>query len=141
MDAEGRSVGEAVLRQSPHGVLMSVSLTKVAPGVHALHIHAIGRCERPSFESAGGHFNPTHREHGFLNPRGVHAGDLPNIEIPGDLRYSAEYFVDGVTLDPGPQSLIDADGAAVVLHRGGDDYITEPAGDAGRRIACGRIVQ
>lgn len=79
LDSEGRGVGEAVLRQLPHGVLMSLTLTKIAPGVHALHIHNVRRCERPTFEC---HFNPTKREHGFLNPRGVHAGDLPNIHIP-----------------------------------------------------------
>jgi Cu-Zn family superoxide dismutase len=140
-DPEGRSVGEAVLRESPHGVLVSLRLTKVAPGIHAVHIHEVGRCERPTFESAGGHFNPTKREHGFLNPRGVHAGDLPNIEIPTDLRYSAEYFVDGVSLAAGPQSLMDADGSAVVIHQGRDDYVTDPAGDAGARVACGQIVQ
>lgn len=139
MDAEGRTVGEAVLRHSPHGVVMKLTLIKIAPGVHALHIHEVGQCEGPTFESAGGHFNPTSQEHGFLNPRGPHPGDLPNIEVPTDMRYAAEYFVAGVTLDAGPRSLIDADGSAVVIHAGSDDYLTEPAGEAGKRLACGRI--
>lgn len=140
MDAEGRSVGEAQLLSGP-GVLLKLHLTKVAPGIHALHIHTTGRCDAPSFASAGGHFNPTNHHHGIFNSDGPHAGDLPNIEVPSGLQYSAEYFVDDVTLEPGPTSLMDADGSAIVIHAGRDDYRTDPAGDAGERLACGPIVR
>jgi Cu-Zn family superoxide dismutase len=142
MDAEGRPVGEAVLQsgQGP-GVLLKLHLTKVPPGIHGLHIHTTGRCDAPTFASAGGHFNPTNRRHGFLNPNGAHAGDLPNIEVPSNLQYSADYFVPEVTLQPGPRSLMDADGSAVVIHAGRDDYETDPAGDSGDRLACGPIVR
>jgi Cu-Zn family superoxide dismutase len=141
VDAEGRPVGEATLRPSPHGVLISLRLTKVAPGIHALHIHQVARCDRPSFASAGGHVNPTNHDHGFLAARGPHAGDLPNIEIPSDMQFAAEYFVDGVTLEPGPNTLMDPDGSAIVIHAGKDDYSTNPAGGAGDRVACGPIGQ
>ena len=140
-DAQGRHVGQAVLQQTPHGVLIKLDLKNVTPGIHGLHIHDAGRCERPSFESAGGHVNPSGRQHGFLNPRGPHAGDLPNIEVPTTTQLSVEYLVASVTLDPGPGSLLDSDGSAIVIHAGKDDYASEPAGESGDRLACGQIVR
>jgi Cu-Zn family superoxide dismutase len=139
-DAEGRSVGEARLQQASNGVLVVLEFTNATPGVHALHIHEVGACDAPSFESAGGHFAPTGREHGILNPRGPHAGDLPNIHVPSDRHLTLEYVIPDVTLDPGPRSLLDADGSAIVMHAGTDDYRTDPAGEAGDRLACGVIV-
>ena len=107
VDTQGRSVGQAVLQQAPHGVLLKLDLKNATPGVHSLHIHDVGRCDRPSFESAGSHFNPTNRQHGFLNPRGPHAGDLPNIEVPATTLHSVEYFLADITIEPGPRSLGD----------------------------------
>jgi Cu-Zn family superoxide dismutase len=140
-DTEGRAVGQAQLRQTPHGVLLRLDLKNATPGVHAMHIHDAGRCDRPSFESAGPHFNPGGHQHGLLNPRGVHAGDLPNLDIPASQQLSVEYLVVDVTLDPGPQSLLDANGSAIVIHSGKDDYASDPAGASGDRIACGQISQ
>jgi Cu-Zn family superoxide dismutase len=139
MDTQGRNVGEARLQQTPHGVLLKLELRNATPGVHALHIHEVGRCEGPSFESAGGHFAPSGRQHGFLNARGPHAGDLPNIEVPATTQLTVEHLVSDVTLEPGSHSLLDINGSAIVIHTGKDDYTTEPAGDSGERIACGRI--
>jgi superoxide dismutase, Cu-Zn family len=141
VDAEGRSVGQALLQQTPHGVLIKLELKNATPGVHGLHIHDVGRCDRPSFESAGGHFNPTKQQHGFLNPRGAHAGDLPNTEVPSSTQLSVEYFVADVTIEPGPRSLADANGSSIVIHAGKDDYASDPAGDSGNRLACGQIVR
>ena len=141
MDSEGRSVGGAVLRQAPNGVLLQLNLKNATPGVHGLHIHDVGRCDRPSFESAGNHFNPTNRQHGFLNPRGPHAGDLPNIEVPSSTELSSEYFLADVTLKPGAGTLLDANGSSIVVHTGKDDYSTDPAGESGERLACGPIVR
>ena len=140
-DAEGRSVGEARLRQTPNGLLVAFAFTNATPGVHALHIHEVGSCEAPTFESAGGHFAPGGREHGILNSRGPHAGDLPNIHVPSDRHLTLEYVIPDVTLDPGPRSLFDANGSAIVMHAGEDDYRTDPAGAAGDRLACGVIVR
>jgi Cu-Zn family superoxide dismutase len=139
VDTQGRNVGEARLQQTPHGVLLKLELKNATPGVHALHIHEVGRCEAPSFESAGGHFAPSARQHGFLNARGPHAGDLPNIEVPASTQLTVEHLVSDVTLEPGAQSLLDSNGSAIVIHAGKDDYATEPAGDSGDRLACGRI--
>lgn len=140
IDSSGRAVGQARLRQTEHGVLLQLDLTNATPGIHALHIHETGRCDRPTFESAGGHFAPGGRAHGFFDPKGPHAGDLPNIHVPASLTLSLEFFVNDVTLAPGPRSLLDADASAIVMHAGGDDYVSEPAGAAGERLACGQIV-
>jgi Cu-Zn family superoxide dismutase len=140
MDTQGRNVGEARLQQTPHGVLLKLELKNATPGVHALHIHEVGRCEAPSFESAGGHFAPSSRQHGFLNPKGPHAGDLPNIEVPATMQLTVEHLVADATLEPGADSLLDSNGSSIVIHTGKDDYTTDPAGDSGDRIACGRIV-
>jgi superoxide dismutase, Cu-Zn family len=141
VDTEGRSIGEARLQQTPHGILLKLDLRNATPGIHGLHIHDVGRCDRPSFESAGGHFNPSGRQHGFLNPRGPHAGDLPNIEVPTTTHHSVEYLVADVTLEPGTRSLLDTNGTAIVIHAGKDDYMSDPAGESGDRLACGQIVR
>lgn len=141
VDAEGRSVGQATFQQTPHGVLVKLDLKNATPGVHGVHIHDVGRCDRPSFESAGGHFNPTNRKHGFLNPQGPHAGDLPNIDVPSTTQHSVEYFLPDITLDAGPQTLIDSNGSSIVMHAHIDDYRTDPAGESGDRLACGSIVR
>jgi superoxide dismutase, Cu-Zn family len=138
-DSRGTSVGSARIADMPNGVLIVTDVTGVPPGERGLHIHDIGRCEPPDFESAGGHFNPTKANHGFSATMGAHAGDLPNIHVPagGTLRF--EYFVPGVRLREGQRRLLDADGAALVIHASPDDYRTDPAGEAGDRIACGVI--
>jgi Cu-Zn family superoxide dismutase len=141
MDSEGRSVGQVHLRQASHGVLLKLDLKNATPGVHGLHIHDVGRCDPPSFASAGNHFNPTNRQHGFLNSRGQHAGDLPNIEVPASTEHSSEYFLADVTLNRGPLTLLDTNGSAIVVHAGMDDYGTDPAGESGARLACGPIVR
>jgi Cu-Zn family superoxide dismutase len=136
------TVGDAMLQETPKGVLLKVGLRGVQPGIHAFHIHQTGRCEPPTFESSGGHFAPEGHEHGILDPKGPHAGDLPNVHVPasGDLAF--EYFVDDVSLRSGRRdSLLDADGSALLMHQGADDYRTEPAGDAGTRIVCGVIMR
>jgi Cu-Zn family superoxide dismutase len=140
IDTEGRSVGQALLQQTPHGVLLTLDLKNATPGIHGLHIHDVGRCDRPSFESAGTHLNLSGRQHGFLNPRGPHDGDLPNIEVPATTQLSVEYLVPNVTLEPGPRSILDTNGSTIMIHAGKDDYLTDPAGEAGARLACGAIV-
>ena len=135
----GETVGKVALHDTPHGVLLKVDLDGLSSGVHALHIHEHGRCDPPSFESAGGHFAPKGQKHGFLDPMGPHAGDLPNIHVPESGRLSVELLATDVMLGRGEAALVDSDGSAFVVHRGADDYQTEPAGDAGSRIACGVI--
>lgn len=132
---DGKVLGTVAVSQGPEGVLITVSAAGLPPGPHGFHLHEVGTCV-PPFASAGGHFNPTGRKHGLLNPDGPHRGDLPNVTVTpeGDLR--AEVFAAGVTLRGGPSPLLGADGASVVLHEGPDDHRTDPAGAAGGRIAC-----
>ena len=141
VDASGKTIGDALLRETPNGVLLQVDLGSAEAGVHAFHIHETGRCDRPAFESAGGHFAPGGAEHGLLDAEGPHAGDLPNVHVPADGRLSFEYLVAQVTLRPGDGSLLDADGSALVMHRDRDDYTSEPAGSAGDRIVCGVVIR
>jgi Cu-Zn family superoxide dismutase len=137
---EGATVGRVALRETPEGVLVTVHVNGVAPGPHGLHIHEVGRCEGPDFESAGDHFNPGQRQHGFMAANGPHAGDLPNIFVPESRLLSVEFVAKELRLsDESAHALLDADGAAVVMHAGMDDEVTQPAGDAGIRLACGVV--
>jgi len=140
-DAKGGEVGSVVLKQTPRGVLLSLDLANLPPGTHAFHIHTTGKCEPPEFKSAGGHFNPTDVHHGFESEKGEHAGDLPNLHVPESGTLRVEYATEAVTLGEGKNSLFDADGSALVIHAGADDYKSDPAGDAGGRIACGVITR
>lgn len=136
-DTRGRVFGRAVISGGAAGVVIRVTLDKAAAGVHALHIHEVGVCQAPAFESAGDHLNPTGRAHGMLSGNGPHAGDLPNLHVPAGGAVEAEFFVDGVMLTA--SSLLDANGSALVLHAKADDHHTDPAGGAGDRIGCGEI--
>jgi Cu-Zn family superoxide dismutase len=140
IDTEGRPIGEARFQQTRRGVLVKLDLRNATPGVHAVHIHQVGKCDRPSFESAGGHFSPIERKHGFMNAAGPHAGDMPNVHVPQETRQvSAEFLMADVTLEPGTRSMLDGDGSAIVIHAGPDDYTTDPSGNSGDRIGCGRV--
>jgi superoxide dismutase, Cu-Zn family len=141
IDAQNQPVGEVLLQQTPHGVLVKIDLTNATPGTHALHIHTVGKCDAPSFESAGGHFDTAARKHGFLNPAGHHAGDLPNLDVPLVGKLSMEYHVPEMTLERGPRPLMDGDGSALVIHAGKDDYTSDPAGASGDRLACARVTK
>jgi Cu-Zn family superoxide dismutase len=139
-NAEGRTIGEAKLEQTKDGIRIKGDITGLPPGAHAFHIHEVGKCEAP-FESAGGHFNPGHKKHGKDNPQGMHAGDLPNIQVTDGRPVKIDVVARGLSLDGGAQSVFDADGSALVIHAAADDYKSDPAGNAGDRIACGVIKQ
>ena len=137
---DGKTVGTATMRQTAVGVLLKVELSGVPPGRRALHFHEKGSCQAPSFESAGGHFNPHGAKHGFLTGEKPHAGDMPNFEVPASGKVVLERINAMVTLEAGRlASLLGGDGTALVIHDGTDDYKSQPAGDAGNRIACGVI--
>ncbi|NQW50958.1 MAG: superoxide dismutase family protein [Rhodospirillales bacterium] len=140
-DASGKDVGTVQLRQTPHGVLLKMSLKGVAPGEHAFHIHAVGKCE-PPFTSAGGHFNPASKKHGMEAAEGSHAGDMPNLHIPANGELTIDIANPMISLVKGqPSSVFDADGSSIIIHAGPDDYKTDPTGNAGDRIVCGVITE
>jgi Cu-Zn family superoxide dismutase len=137
-DAKGNEVGKAELTATPSGVLIRLDLTAVPAGEHAFHIHAVGKCEPPDFKSAGPHYNPDETKHGLMNAEGPHAGDMPNLHVPSDGKLQVEVLNPMVSLND-KASLLDQDGSALVIHAGADDYVSDPAGNAGDRIACGVV--
>jgi superoxide dismutase, Cu-Zn family len=139
-DQKGKQVGTVLLVDTPHGLLLRGTLTGLPPGTHAIHFHEFGKCESP-FKTSGGHYNPTKKNHGMLDPGGLHAGDLPNLVIPKSGKLDFELFAEDLTLADGPNTVLDADGTALVIHAKADDYKSQPAGDAGDRIACGIIAK
>jgi Cu-Zn family superoxide dismutase len=136
---QGKTVGYATFIEGPDGVEIAVQVHDMPPGLHGIHIHAVGKCETPDFKSAGGHFNPFERKHGLKNREGAHVGDMPNLLVGPDGTASGAILVPLASLEPGKNSLFHPDGAALMIHAGKDDQISDPAGDAGARIACGVI--
>ncbi|MEP3226007.1 MAG: superoxide dismutase family protein [Parasphingorhabdus sp.] len=135
--ADNQEYGEVIVGEGDGGLLVQITAKGLTPGPRGVHIHAIGKCEVPDFKSSGGHWNPTAKEHGFDNPNGAHLGDLFNLDIGEDRTGSVEAKIEGASLKDGPAALIDADGAAFVVHAGPDDLKTDPSGESGGRIACG----
>lgn len=140
-DAAGHKVGVVHLRQQGSGLMIRLTASGLAPGLHGAHVHTTGACSAPAFTDAGGHWNPTGVHHGLDNPKGSHMGDLPNIKIGPDGRGSLSYTVPGASLKDGDHPLLDGDGAAFVVHAEPDDMITDSSGNSGARVACGVITE
>lgn len=140
VDPQGQEIGKAVLTQTAGGVLIELDVMGVPAGEHGIHIHETGACNAADgFKSAGGHFEPGEHQHGYRAASGPHAGDMPNQFVGTDGKLRAHVLNPSVTLADGPASLWDADGSALVVHAGPDDYTSQPAGNAGDRIACAVI--
>lgn len=138
-DAGGAAKGIATFRQTAGGLQVMVRATGMAPGPKGLHFHMTGKCDAPDFTTAGAHWNPSAMKHGKDSGMGPHMGDLPNIEIGADGTGAVETTIAGATLTGGATPLLDADGAAIIIHAGPDDYRTDPSGNSGGRIACGVV--
>jgi superoxide dismutase, Cu-Zn family len=137
-DRDGSHVGEATLTQRGGGTEVAIRVHDLEPGIRGFHVHETPRCDPPDFESAGGHFNPHGQEHGFNNPEGPHAGDLPNLRIGEDGAADTTFVSEHLRLHNGEEALLTT-GGALVIHAEEDDYETDPTGEAGDRIACGVI--
>jgi Cu-Zn family superoxide dismutase len=138
--ADGKDVGTVTLTQTRGGVRLRLALKGLPPGEHAFHVHSVGKCEPPAFTSAGPHFNPENKKHGKLNKEGHHAGDMDNFRVPADGNLTLTVVDKDITLEKGkPNSVFQDSGTALVIHANKDDYMTDPAGNSGDRIACGAI--
>lgn len=132
----GDAAGTAVFLPSGDGMVLVLNLTGLPPGSHGIHLHSVGRCDAPTFESAGPHLNPMGKLHGAQNPAGPHMGDLPNINADSTGRATANFQI-AASPASFKAELRDADKASIVVHAGPDDYRTDPSGNSGDRIACG----
>ncbi len=138
-DARGRQVAVMEAGEQGGALYVVIDATGMAPGRYGVHLHAVGRCDGPGFESAGPHWNPTGRSHGLDADNGAHLGDLPNLAINSRGRGTIAFQIQDASISGGRNALLDADGAAVVIHADEDDFQTDPSGNSGPRIACGVI--
>lgn len=139
LDSSGSRIGQVTATETRDAVQLQVLVSNLAPGRHGLHLHANPTCQPPAFTSAGGHLNPDGKQHGSRNPSGAHLGDLPNLSVDARGEGRAQILMTGVTLKAGPKS-IGVPGTALVIHADFDDELTDPAGNAGVRIACAVLV-
>lgn len=139
-NSQGDETGSATLVETPSGVLISLDLRGLPTGSHGFHIHEKGVCNAADkFMSAGGHFNPPGKKHGYMVSGGVHPGDMPNQIVALDGRLRSDIINPNVTLTDRAGTLFGPDGTAIVIHDRPDDYSSQPTGNAGDRIACGVI--
>jgi Cu-Zn family superoxide dismutase len=140
--ASGVRHGTLTLEPTAAGIRISGALTNLPEGTHGIHFHQVGRCDAPGFATAGAHLNPVGAQHGLENPRGPHAGDLPNVTANSAGQMVVDIATPRVTLSTDrPTGLFDADGTPLVIHANRDDQRTDPAGNSGERIACGVITR
>lgn len=141
INADKAEIGTATFRQDTDGIVtVELKLKDLEAGEYGMHIHTVGLATAPTFEDAGGHFNPKDVEHGTESETGPHAGDLPNLVVGEDGIVEETIEIPDVSLDPaGENTLNSTDGTTLIIHEGTDDYTTQPTGDAGDRQAAAVI--
>ncbi len=138
----GESVGTAVLSPAESGgVQIELDLSHLTPGEHAIHLHQNAKCDGPQFASSGGHLNPEGKKHGSKNPEGPHVGDMPDFTVAADGTAKTTVIAPNVTYSEGPHSIFSNGGTSLMIHAAADDMKSDPAGNAGARIACGVVIK
>jgi len=141
-DGQGKNVGIAILLpEKDKGVEVILDLHDLPPGEHGIHFHQNAKCDGPDFKTAGPHFNPNGKKHGFDSPDGHHAGDMKNITVDAQGKANVKFTVGDLTFSDDSHSLFSNGGTAIVIHAKADDYKTDPSGNSGDRIACGVITK
>ncbi|MCA0984497.1 superoxide dismutase family protein [Halobacillus yeomjeoni] len=138
-NSENDKIGTATFTERPEGVEVAVKVEGLEPGVHGIHIHEFPKCEAPDFKSAGNHFNPKSKDHGLMNADGAHAGDMANIEADPSGMVDTKLMLPEAKLKEAQTSLLRKEGTSIIITSGPDDGMTQPAGDSGERVACGKI--
>ena len=135
INTSGQQIGTVRAWQTAGGVSFHIEAAGLPHGVHGIHVHPIGRCDPPDFASAGTHWNPTNRQHGLNNPQGPHAGDMPNVTVAANGVLSETVVLPHASM----AQLVDQDGSSIMIHANADDYVSQPSGNSGPKIACAVI--
>ncbi|MGO3183167.1 MAG: superoxide dismutase family protein [Aequorivita sp.] len=143
MEPKGGStaLGEVNFTEENGKVTMNAKFSGLKPGSHAIHLHEKADCSSDDGKSAGGHWNPTHEKHGkWGDAEGYHKGDIGNFEVDKDGNGSISMTTDEwcIDCDDDNKNIV---GRAVIVHEGTDDFVSQPTGDAGGRVACGGIIE
>lgn len=133
--------GEATFTERDGKVHLEAKFSNMTPGVHAIHIHENADCSSDDGSSAGGHWNPTHQQHGkWGDAEGYHKGDIGNFEVNedgiGGVTFSTDEWCIGC--EDETKNIV---GKSLIVHESPDDFVTQPTGNAGGRVSCGGIIK
>lgn len=133
---KGEELGYAAFIQLGDQVILKIDAEGFTPGKHGFHVHQ-NQITENDFSTAGGHFNPHEKQHGHDNPNGAHVGDLPNLEADENGRINQAKILERISLEKGAVNSIL--GKSLIIHAKEDDGKSDPAGNAGDRVAGGNI--